>query len=91
MLALPFSIICHEKCLLGRLHHNMCVSLVMNDLRIFEYELQHFSSQKPRKRLKARDLTTEPFEYYFANGILTERKNKSVWALENPINRHRLS
>lgn len=43
MLTLPFSIIHHEKCQLGRLHHNIYISLAMNDPRIFECELQHFS------------------------------------------------
>lgn len=83
MLALPFSIICHEKCLLGRPHLNTCISLVMDDLHVFEHELHHFSSQKPRRRLKVRDVTTAPFRYYFANGILTERKNRFLGSGES--------
>lgn len=89
LLALPFSIIRHEKCLLGRLHRNMCISLVRNDLCIFERELQPVS-QKPRRQLEVRDLMTASFKYYFVSGILTERKTKSFRALENPINKYRL-
>lgn len=79
MLALPFSIICHKKCLQGRPHLNMCISLVIDDLSLSV----NFSSQKPRRQLKVRDLTIATFQYYFANGILTERKNRFLGSGES--------